>query len=76
MTTIQVLLIAGYFNILFLLLVLLTCRCIGFWRLTKGLMRYGWFQKVYRYHCWYWYGFIISVLVHTAIAFSIFGFGF
>lgn len=76
MPTFQVLIIAGYLNILFMILVLLTCRCIGFWRLTKGLMKYRWYQKLYSKHCYFWYGFFISVLIHTLTAFSLFGFGF
>jgi hypothetical protein len=69
---IKILFIAGITNILFLLLVLFSCRCIGMSKTTKKLYNYRWFQKFNKYHCWYWYGFIISVLIHTILAFMLF----
>ena len=72
MVNMQIIMISGILNIVFLVLVLVSCRCIGFWRISKGLMKYKWFQKIFKYHCWYWYGFIISVLVHTVSAFILF----
>ena len=75
MTAFQVMHIAGILNIVFLILVLISCRCIGSWGLGK-LFNSNKFQKFYKYHCWYWYGFIISVLVHTITAFYIFGWPF
>lgn len=76
MPTLEVLIFAGYTNLLFLILVLLTCRCIGIWRLTRRLMKYRGFRKLYGFHCWFWYGFIISVLVHSLTALALFGFRF
>ena len=76
MPTFQVLMVTGYLNLIFFILIILTCRCIGFWRLTKGLMKYKWFQKIYSWHCWYWYIFILSVLLHAVTSFLLFGIGF
>ena len=72
MTTLQIMFVSGITNIIFLILVLFSCRCIGFWRLTSKMLYNKKFQLFYKYHCWYWYGFIISVLVHTITAFYIF----
>ena len=72
----QVIFIAGVTNLIFLVLVLLTCRCIGMWRLTGRLMKNSSFLKIYNYHCWFWYAFIASVLVHTIVAFTQFGWPF
>lgn len=70
MSTIQALFILGITNIIFLILVLISCRCMGIWKLTKKIHLP---DKLYRYHCLYWYGFMISVLAHTIIAFYLFG---
>ncbi len=70
--TFQIMRISAITNLVFLILVLMSCRCIGFWRLTKWLMKYQGFQKFFNYHCWYWYGFMISVLIHTITGFYIF----
>lgn len=66
--------ILGIVNLLGLVLVLLTCRCLignfGF----GFLSRYEWYRKLYAYHCYFWYLFLASVLAHTIVAFIIFGF--
>jgi hypothetical protein len=73
-SAIQILFIAGITNIIFLLLVLFSCRCIlGRWSKLGNNDRY---LKFYKYHCYYWYGFIISVLIHTILAFYLFGWPF
>jgi len=73
MTAFQVLFIAGITNIVFLLLVLASCRCMDFSKITRVFTRN---QKFFNMHCYYWYGFIISVLVHTVMAFYLFGWPF
>ena len=76
MTTFQVLYITGITNLIFFLLIVFSCRCMGFWKITKPLLKYRWFQKVYSKHCWYWYGFFISVIIHAVTAFTLFPFPF
>jgi hypothetical protein len=76
MAAIETLFIAGITNIIFLLLVLFSCRCIGFWKLTSSWLGNEKYIKFYKYHCYYWYGFIISVLIHTILAFYLFGWPF
>ncbi|MAG20348.1 hypothetical protein CL618_02860 [archaeon] len=58
--------VLGFVNIFGLLLVLFSCRCLGF-RLKIGA------SKFYKYHCYYWWIFIISVLLHALLAFNVFG---
>ncbi len=72
MVVFQIMNWSGIANIIFLVLVLISCRCMGMWKITSKLVNKSLFQKIYKYHCWYWYGFIISVLVHTITAFYIF----
>jgi len=54
--------IAGITNLIFLLLVLVSCRCVGIWKFSTNWLNSEKYQKFYKYHCLYWYGFIISVL--------------
>ena len=63
--------VLGWTNIIGLLLVLLSCRCVIAlplkWRESKAYL------KFYNYHCYYWWLFIISVLLHAIIAIVAFG---
>jgi len=65
--------ITGILNIIFIILIALTCRCIGMNSLTNGLMKKKWFIKLYNVHCFYWYGFFISVIIHSVVGFYLFG---
>ena len=65
--------ILGITNIVSIILVFFSCRCLLGWKLTARLARFPWFQKFYRYHCWYWWLFIVSVFAHSVIALLIFG---
>jgi hypothetical protein len=72
MSVLQVLIISGITNIVFLLLVLFSCRCVAPFKITGKLLKHKGFRRFYDLHCYYWWGFIISVLVHTITAFIIF----
>jgi hypothetical protein len=76
MPTFQVLMITGWLNLIFFILILLSCRCIGFWRITRKVVGNRVFQGIYSKHCWYWYGFILSVLIHAVTSVMLFGLGF
>jgi len=58
----KILYIAGITNILFLLLVFFSCRCIMGPKLAKFFTSKKWFQKLYRWHCWFWWAFFLSVI--------------
>jgi len=64
--------ILGYTNIIGLLLVLFSCRCIMSIR-PERLKRSGLYTFLYRYHCHYWWFFIISVALHAILAITAFG---
>ena len=69
--------VLGITNIIGLLLVLFSCRCIPMiGALTTGLVKSKWYQSFYRYHCYYWLFFITSVILHAIIALLTFGFPF
>lgn len=74
--TVQILFVLGLTNLLFLILVALSCRCLAMNRLTDHWLNHKSYQKFYSYHCYYWYGFILSVLTHTTIALWLFGWPF
>lgn len=65
--------ILGITNLIFLILVLFSCRCFLGTKAYIVLMGKAWFKKFYRYHCFYWWGFVISVFLHAALAFLAFG---
>jgi hypothetical protein len=66
----------GISNLIFLVLVLFSCRCFLGVKWYLVLMSKPWFKKFYRYHCWYWWGFVISVTLHTILALILFGLPF
>ena len=66
--------VLGFTNIISILLVFFSCRClVGTAFVKKMWDRYGWYRKFYNTHCLYWWIFIISVLLHTVLAFMSFG---
>lgn len=65
--------ILGYANIIGLLLVLFSCRCILGSKLNQKLTKSKFYMKLYNYHCYYWWFFIISVALHAALAVTAFG---
>jgi len=70
----KIVFILGFINLISLLLVLFSCRClIGVKFVENMWQKYEWYKKFYNKHCYYWWLFIISVLLHTILAFLIFG---
>jgi hypothetical protein len=70
---VPVIFILGIFNVVIGLLILLSCRCIPGLKLTDGLMRYPAYKCFYKYHCYLWWVFWPSVLVHAIFAIAFFG---
>ena len=71
---IQLVFTLGITNVIFFLLILLSCRCMGILKLTNKLFEYKWYrEKFYKLHCYFWWGFILSVILHTVFAFLVFG---
>ena len=68
-----VIFILGIVNIVMGLLILLSCRCIPGLKLADGLMKYPAYKRFYRYHCYIWWVFWPSVLVHAVFAIMFFG---
>jgi len=64
--------VLGWTNIIGLFLVLLSCRCIIKIK-PKTLSKSKLYLKFYKYHCYYWMFFMISVILHAIIAITAFG---
>jgi len=64
--------ILGWANIIGLLLVLFSCRCILGLK-PDSLSKSKIYMKFYRYHCYYWWFFIVSVAIHAIVAITVFG---
>ena len=62
----------GITNIITLILVLTTCRCM-FGTIVGRLWERPWYQKYYKLHCYFWILFIISVLSHAIFAIMSYG---
>jgi hypothetical protein len=58
------------------ILILLSCRCFGGISLGAKLLKYPVFRKFYKYHCYLWWPFWISVVVHVVLAINLMGFPF
>ncbi len=71
---IQLLFLLGISNLTFLFLVFFSCRCVMGRQMFEILWKNQWYQKYYfPAHCYYWWGFFLSVLLHTLVALSLFG---
>ena len=72
-TGIRLIYILGITNIIGIILVLFSCRCILGVRVANRIIKYSWGKIFYKYHCLYWWLFIISVILHTILAFVYLG---
>jgi hypothetical protein len=64
----RVLFILGIVNLVTGLLIFFSCRCLPGSRLGKGLMKYKWYQQFFKHHCYIWWAFWTSVVVHAIFA--------
>jgi len=65
--------ILGIINIISMLLVFFSCRCLMGPKISRVLVQQKWFLAMYKKHCWYWWIFFVSVFLHSVLAFYIFG---
>ena len=68
--------ILGIINLVTAVLVLLTCRCVPGLRITGNLMQYATYRRFFKYHCYYWWVFWLSVVVHAIFAIGFMGLPF
>jgi hypothetical protein len=65
--------ILGITNLVSGILILLSCRCVGGARIGGRLMKYSAYKQLFKYHCYVWWVFWISVMIHAVFALSFFG---
>lgn len=65
---IRLVFVLGLVNLLTLLALLLSCRCMGVLGLYSRMSRWGPYRRLYRYHCYYWVILGVSVIAHLVIA--------
>lgn len=57
-------------------LISLSCRCVPGMAWGALLMQTDWFRQYYRFHCYIWWVFWLSVLVHAVLAILFMGLPF
>ena len=65
--------VLGIINLVTGVLIILTCRCMAGTRLTSKLMKYPAYQRFFRYHCYIWWIFWASVVIHVIFAIGLLG---
>ena len=72
-TAVRVIYVLGILNLVSGLLVFFSCRCLPGSKLAHGWMQKRGYQRFYRYHCYYWWIFWISVIVHAVFGLALLG---
>jgi len=68
--------ILGIVNILGVMLIFFSCRCISSGALLRKMMKYPAYQRFFGYHCYIWWILWLSVIVHALLAMVFFGIPF
>ena len=72
----RILFILGIVNVVAGFLLFFSCRCLpGLW-FGKKLMQKKWYQSYFKWHCYIWYVFWASVIVHAILAIKYLGWPF
>ena len=69
----RIIFITAMFNIVLMLMILLSCRCMNTWKLTSWLNKQAWFKAYFKWHCYVWYILLVSLVVHAVFALRFFG---
>jgi hypothetical protein len=65
--------VLGIVNVLAAMLIFFSCRCIPGSRLLSKLTKHAAYNRFFKYHCYIWWIFWPSVIVHAVLAFAFFG---
>lgn len=68
--------ILGITNLLIVLSIFVSCRCILGSAAGARLMKMGWYAGLCRHHCHLWYLLGVSITLHIIVAASLLGFPF
>lgn len=73
---IRLVFILGLVNLLTLLALFFSCRCMGWLGLYSRMSRFRAYKTLYGFHCYYWIVLGLSVAAHLGIAISVLGIPF
>jgi hypothetical protein len=76
LTALRVLFILGIVNLVTGFLIFFSCRCLPGLKLGKNLMKYRWYQHFFKLHCYIWWIFWVSVVIHAVFAIVYIGWPF
>ncbi|MFC1846120.1 hypothetical protein ACFLYM_01735 [Chloroflexota bacterium] len=68
--------ILGIINLVSGILILLSCRCMAGARIGESLMKYSAYKGFFKYHCYIWWVFWTSVIIHAIFALAFYGIPF
>jgi hypothetical protein len=72
-TTLRIVLILGVFQGIVALAIFLSCRCFNGFKPVARVTKSPAFRKFFKYHCYFWWLFLVSVAVHVFLAISLTG---
>lgn len=72
----RIVFIFSILNIVLGVLVFLSCRCIPGAKFFHNIMQNKRYIVFYKFHCWLWLLFLISVMIHAIFAVNLLGFPF
>ncbi|MFA5078761.1 MAG: hypothetical protein WC541_04675 [Dehalococcoidia bacterium] len=64
----DIILVFAVCNIVLGLLVFFSCRCLPGFKFARGLMQNKNYINFYKFHCYLWLFFLISVMIHAVFA--------
>lgn len=64
----KIIFVLGITNLSSGILIFFSCRCLGGSAIGGRLMKYAFYQRYYRFHCYIWWVFWISVMAHATLA--------
>jgi hypothetical protein len=76
LTATRILFVLGIINLVTGLLIFFSCRCLPGSKIGKGLMKHPWYQKFIKLHCYIWWIFWASVVIHAILAMIYIGWPF
>ena len=65
--------ILGIVNMIAVILIFFSCRCVSSSSLLRKLMKYRAYQRFFGYHCYIWWVLWLSVIIHAILAIGFFG---
>lgn len=73
---IRLIFILGIVNLVTGALILFSCRCLPTSKIGKSWMQNDTYKRFYKYHCYLWWVFFPSVIIHIIFAIGAFGIPF